>query len=458
MSVSEEARLPPSEGIDEDAIRAIATALEKDDRQAVLERFAPLHPADQAAALHGLDREERRAAVAVASAVFDPETLNWLDADVREEVIEALGPKAAAAVLSELDSDDAVEIIEDLDLEDRDAILEEMPPAERAQVEQALAYPEYSAARLVQRDNVVVPDFWTVGQTIDYCRNNSEALPEEFFDVFIVDPKMKPVGQVLVAEVLRSQRDTTMRSLRLKEQILIDASTDQEEVARIFRRHGLNTAPVIDASGRLMGIITLDDIVEVVEEEAEDDLLRLGGVVDSDRYTGPLLTALHRLPWLVVNLVTAVVASAVIGVFQGSIERLTALAVLMPMVASMGGNAATQTLTVTVRALALGKLSRRETWKLIGKETLVGLMNGGSFLLIGLATAFLWFWQGELALVFGLAMLLNVAIAGLAGAGIPLLLQRLRLDPAIASTVFVTTVTDVVGFFSFLGLATIILL
>ena len=454
----EEARLPPAEGIDEDAIRLLAKSLEDDDHQAVLDQLAPLHPADQAAMLHALDRDERLTAVAIASSVFDPETFNWLDADVRDDVLEALGPKAAAAVLSELDSDDAVEIIEDLDLEDRDAILLEMPAAERAQVEQALAYPEYSAARLVQRDNVVVPDFWSVGQTIDYCRNNAANLPEEFFDVFIVDPKMRPVGQVLVAEVLRSQRETTMRSLRLKEQVLIDAATDQEEVARTFRRHGLNSAPVVDSAGRLMGIITLDDIVEVVEEEAEDDLLRLGGVVDSDRYTAAWLTALHRLPWLVVNLVTAVLASAVIGVFQHSIEKLTALAVLMPMVASMGGNAATQTLTVTVRALAVGTLSRRETWKLIGKETLVGLMNGGSFLIIGLATAFLWFWQRELALVFGMAMLLNVAVAGLAGAGIPLLLQRLRLDPAIASTVFVTTVTDVVGFFSFLGLATIVLL
>lgn len=458
MSAAEEVRHSPAEGIGEEAVLHLVRALEQQDERAVLEQFALLHPADQAALLHALDPEQRRRAASITATVLEPETLNWLDADVRDEVIEALGPKAAAAALSELASDDAVEIMEDLDHGDRAAILVEMPAAERAQVEQALAYPEYSAARLVQRDNVVVPDFWTVGQTIDYCRANSAELPEEFWDVLIVDPKMRPVGQVHVAEVLRSQRDVTMRSLRLKEQVLIEAATDQEEVARIFRKYGLNSAPVVDSAGRLMGVVTIDDIVEVVEEEAEDDLLRLGGIVDSDRFTAPWLTAMHRLPWLVVNLATAILASLVIGAFEGSIEQLTALAVLMPMVASMGGNAGTQTLTVTVRALAVGRLGRRETWRLIGKETLVGLMNGGGFLLIGLATAFLWFWQGELALVFGLAMLVNLAVAGLAGVAIPLGLQRLGLDPAIASTVFVTTVTDVVGFFSFLGLATLVLL
>ncbi|WP_027136107.1 magnesium transporter [Geminicoccus roseus] len=458
MTAAEETRASPAEGIGEEDVLHLLRALENQDERAVLEQFAPLHPADQAALLHALDSEQRRQAAAITAAVLEPETLNWLDADVRDEVIEALGPKAAAAVLAELESDDAVEIMEDLDQGDRDAILEEMPAAERAQVEQALAYPDYTAARLVKRDNVVVPDFWTVGQTIDYCRDNSAQLPEEFWDILIVDPKMRPVGQVQVAEVLRSQRDTTMRSLRLKEQVVIDAATDQEEVARIFRRHGLNSAPVVDSGGRLMGIVTLDDIVEVVEEEAEDDLLRLGGVAESDRYTGPWLTALHRLPWLAINLATAVVASMVIGAFEGSIQQLTALAVLMPIIASMGGNAGTQTLTVTVRALAVGRLGRRETWKLIGKESVVGLLNGGGFLVIGLATAFLWFWQGELAIIFGIAMLVNVAVAGLAGAAIPLGLQRLGLDPAIASTVFLTTVTDVVGFFTFLGMASVVLL
>lgn len=458
MNVGDELRASPAEGIDEAAILRVVQALENDDGWSVVEQFAPLHPADQAALLHGLNHEQRRAAIEAASSVLEPETLNWLDVDVRDEVIEVLGPKASAAVLSELESDDAVEIIEDLDRSDREAILFEMPALERAQVEQALAYPDDTAARLVQRDIVVVPDFWTVGQTIDYCRDNSADLPEEFWDIFIVDARMKPVGQVYVAEVLRSQRDIDMRSLRLKEQVLIDAATDQSEVARIFRRHGLNSAPVVDSAGRLMGIVTLDNIVEVVEEQAEEDLFRLGGVADSDRYTSPWRTTLHRLPWLVINLATAIIASLVIGVFEGSIQQLTALAVLMPMVASMGGNAGTQTLTVTVRALAVSRLGRRETWRLIGKETLVGLMNGGSFLLVGLATGFLWFWQGELALVFGLAMLVNVAVAGFAGVAIPFCLQRLGLDPAIASTVFVTTVTDVVGFFTFLGLATLVLL
>ncbi|WP_222182558.1 magnesium transporter [Geminicoccus harenae] len=458
MSGAEEARASQSEGIDEAAVAGLANAVGRADREAVLEWLAPLHPADQAALLHALSYDERRQAVALGAEVLEPETLNWLDGDVRDEVVDALGPKAAAAALSELESDDAVEIIEDLAEEDRTAILLEMGPAERAQVEQALSYPEYTAARLVKRDNVVVPDFWTVGQTIDYCRDHGESLPEEFWDILIVDPKMRPVGQVHVAEVLRSRRDVTMRSLRLKEQVLIEAITDQEEVARIFRRHGLNSAPVVDAAGRLMGVVTLDDILEVVEEEAEDDLLRLGGVIDSDRYAGAWRTTLNRLPWLAINIVTALIASMVIGRFEESIDKLTALAVLMPMVASMGGNAATQALTVTVRALAVGGLGRREAWRLLAKEGLVGLLNGSAFFVIAVATAFLWFWQGELALVFGIAMFLNLVVAGVVGAAIPIGLNRLKLDPAIASTAFVTTTTDVVGFLTFLGLATILLL
>jgi magnesium transporter len=258
--------------------------------------------------------------------------------------------------------------------------------------------------------------------------------------------------------VLRSRRDVTMRSLRLKEQVLIEAVTDQEEVARIFRRHGLNSAPVVDAAGRLMGVVTLDDILEVVEEEAEDDLLRLGGVTDSDRYAGAWRTTLNRLPWLAINIVTALIASMVIGRFEDSIDKLTALAVLMPMVASMGGNAATQALTVTVRALAVGGLGRRESWRLLAKEGLVGILNGSAFFVVAVATAFLWFWQGELAVVFGVAMFLNLVVAGVVGAAIPIGLNRLKLDPAIASTAFVTTTTDVVGFLTFLGLATILLL
>ncbi|HEX2524911.1 MAG TPA: CBS domain-containing protein, partial [Geminicoccus sp.] len=332
MNDGSETRSPAASGIDEEEIRAVVQALDQDDGQAVLELFAPLHPADQAAMLHALSDDQRDRAVDLSAPVLEPETLNWLDSEVRDEVIGRLGPKASAAILSELESDDVVEIMEDLDQDDRAAILGEMPAAERFQVEQALAYPDYTAARLVQRDNVVVPDFWTVGQTIDHCRNRSDDLPDEFWDILIVDPKMRPVGQVHVSEVLRSQRDVTMSSLKLKELFLIKANTDQEEVARLFRKYGLASAPVVDSAGRLMGIVTLDDIVEVVEEEAEDDLLRLGGVADSDRFAGPWVTALHRLPWLAINLVTAVIASLVIGVFEQSIEKLTALAVLMPMV------------------------------------------------------------------------------------------------------------------------------
>jgi magnesium transporter len=458
VSEAVESRSPAASGIDEEEIRTIVQALDEGDGQAILELFAPLHPADQAALLHALSDEQRGQTVDLMAPVLEPETLNWLDAEIRDEVVRRLGPKASAAILSELESDDVVEIMEDLDLDDRAAILDEMPAGDRVQVEQALAYPDYTAARLVQRDNVVVPDFWTVGQTIDYCRDKSGELPDEFWDILIVDPKMRPVGQVHVSEVLRSQRDVTMNSLKLKELFLIKANTDQEEVARLFRKYGLASAPVVDGAGRLMGIVTLDDIVEVVEEEAEDDLLRLGGVAESDRWAGPWVTALHRLPWLMINLATAVIASLVIGVFEQSIERLTALAVLMPMVASMGGNAGTQTLTVTVRTLAVSDLGRSEAFRLVVKETLVGLLNGGSFLVVGLSTAFVWFWQGELAIVFGVAMLINLSVAGLAGAAIPIGLQRVGLDPAVASTVFLTTVTDVVGFFSFLALATLVLL
>ena len=445
-------------GVDEALIERASAALHDHDTAGLIDLMAPLHPADQATLLHSLPPVERQELARLAARVIEPETLNWLDVDVREEILDALGPEAVALAVAELESDDAVEIIEDLDEEDRSALLDALPAEERAQLEQVLAYPDYSAARLLRRDAVSLPDYWTVGQAIDHFRLHAADLPDEFPDVLIVDPRMRPVGQVHTSQILKAARDVPMSSLRLKELVQIDATTDQEEVARIFKKYGLSSAPVVDQLGRLMGVITVDDIIEVVEEEAEDDLLKLGGVVDSDRYQDAWRTMWHRLPWLAVNLLTAILASMVIDGFEDSIAALTALAVLMPMVASMGGNAGTQTLTVTVRVLALADLSKGAAARLILKETLVGFLNGGAFLVIGTLTALVWFWQPALALVFGAAMLINLAMAGIAGVTIPLFLRRLGYDPAVSSTVFVTTVTDVVGFFGFLGLATLFLL
>ncbi|MEK0082429.1 magnesium transporter [Benzoatithermus flavus] len=451
----DEAGAPPLE-LSDALVEKVRAALAVGDTSAAAALAAPLHAADLADLLERLDGEARRALIAALGPAFDADTLPHLDEYVRDQVIEALGPEATGEVVARLETDDAVEVLADLDEAEQAAILAGLPLPERAAIEQGLAFPEYSAGRLMQRDAVAVPEYWTVGQTIDYLRAQPD-LPDEFYDIFLIDPRFRVVGAVPLSRVLRSRRAVPLKELRLKELRTFPAECDQEEVARAFRKYGLVSAPVVGADGRLLGVITVDDVVDVIEEEAEDDILKLGGVLETDFFAGPWQSARQRLPWLVVNLATAVLAATVIGLFEGAIEKLVALAVLMPMVPSMGGNAGTQTLTVTVRALAVGELTPSNTLQILWKEIAVGLVNGAVFLVLGALIVALWFRDPYLGLVFGLAMIANLTAAGLAGVTIPLALHRLGFDPAVSSAVFVTTVTDCVGFGAFLGLATLLL-
>ncbi len=405
-----------------------------------------------------LSKDELRLVVDGLWSVIDSDVLTYLDAAVREEVIDLLGPKELARAVSELDSDDAVEVFEDLDEEAQHRILSRLPRAYRTLLEESLTYPEDSAGRLMQREMVVIPSAWSVGETIDYMRE-SEDLPDDFYDLFIVNPKHKPIGFVPLSRVLRTKRPVRLTEIMDTDLRPIPLTMNQEDVAYAFRQYGLVSAPVLDDAGRLVGVITVDDVVHVIDEEAEEDIMKLGGVGESgDLYTAYWPTVRARSAWLVVNLMTAIVASLVIGLFQGTIERVVALAVLMPIVASMGGNAGTQTLTVAVRALAMKDLTSANAWRFINKELLVGVFNGVLFALVTGAVAWAWFDQPQIGLVIGAAMIVNMIVAGLSGALIPMGLERLGVDPAIASSVFLTTVTDVIGFFAFLGLAAAFLL
>ena len=417
----------------------------------------PLHAADLADLLERLTREERFAVIGALGPGFDAETLAYLDEFVRDQVIEALGPQATGEVLAQLETDDAVEILADFDEAEQAEILASLPLPEREAIEQGLAFPEWSAGRLMQREFVAVPDYWNVGQTVDYLRAHPD-LPEDFYDIFLIDPRFKVVGDVPLSRLLRSRRAVALADIKYKELRTFPAETDQEEVARAFHRYALVSAPVVDADGRLLGVITVDDVVDVIDEEAEDDILKLGGVSADDTYVPALQTSLKRLPWLGVNLFTALMGVFVITQFEGTIAKLVSLAALMPMVAGMGGNAGTQALTVTVRALAAGEITAATAWRALRKELAVGAVNGITFLMAGGALAFAWFHDPVLAAVFGSALLINLVVAAVVGTTVPLVLDRLGQDPAVSSSVFLTAITDVVGFFAFLGLASLFLL
>jgi magnesium transporter len=443
--------------LSDEFVYEVEDALGAEDAAQVTELIRPLHVADLADLLEYLTRDERQRAVEILGAGLEPEVLAYLDPAVREEVIEQLGPRGLARALSALDSDDAVEIFEDLDGEFQSRILSSLPKAYRTLLEESLSYPEDSAGRLMQRETIAVPSAWTVGETIDYMRE-SEDLPDDFYDLFIVNPKHLPIGAIPLSRVLRTRRPVRLTEIMDTELHVLPVDMDQEDVAYQFRQYGLVSAPVVDEAGRLVGAITVDDVVHVIDEEAEEDLMKLGGVTETDLYSAALDTAKARFSWLVVNLLTAILASVVIGLFQDSIEKAVALAVLMPIVASMGGNAGTQTLTVAVRSIAMKDLTAANALRFVGKEVLVGSFNGVLFALLAGTVAWLWFDSPGLGLLMGAAMIVNLLVASLSGTLIPLGLERLGVDPAIASSVFLTTVTDVVGFFAFLGLAALFLL
>ena len=434
-------------------------ALGKGQARRVEALLEALHWADIADLLGWASPEERFHLVEILRPDFDPEILTELSDDITEEVVAQLGVKIIAEAISELESDDAVDVVEDLPKQDRQEIMQALPAQDRADLETALSYPEYSAGRLLQRQCITVPDFWTVGQTIDFLRASSN-LPDDFYDIFVVDPRHHPVGAVRLSKLLRAARAVAIRDLMGQEELrTINVNTDQSDVAHLFRQRDLTSAPVIDATGRLLGAITIDDVVDVIDEEHEEDVMRMAGVGEEDDLSSSVVaTACGRSTWLAINSLTALMAASVIAVFEGTIDQLVTLAILLPVVASMGGNAGMQTLTVAVRSLATRELSSTNAMRVVNKELWVGLLNGLVFALLIGVVAGLWFDNMQLALVIGAAMVINFVTAGLAGTLVPIGLEKAGVDPAIASSVFLTTITDLVGFFAFLGLASYFLL
>lgn len=443
--------------LDAETVAAIVESTRAGDRVAVLALIEDMHVADLADLLEQIETADRRALVDLAWSEMDPEVLAEVEEGVRDDLLEFLQPAQLAEAAKDLDTDDLVYVVEDLDEADRAQVLEQLEPADRQAITQSLGYPEYTAGRLMQRELVKAPPFWTVGQMIDFMRA-SDDLPEQFYDVIIVDAAAKPIGTVPLSAIMGARRPVTLGALMHEEFRTIGVLEPQEDVAYAFNQYHLVSCPVVDEDGRLVGVITIDDAMEVLEDEAEEDLKRLGGVGDEELSDQVWSITKRRFPWLAVNLVTAVLASLVIGIFDAAIAQLVALAVLMPIVASMGGNGGTQSLTVAVRALATRDLTSTNAWRVVTRETLVGLANGLVFAVITGLVAWVWFGMPLLGVVIGLAMVVNMIAAALAGILIPIGLDRAGADPALASGTFVTTVTDVVGFFAFLGLAVVILL
>ena len=439
-------------GLNPAIARAVIDALESGGIDRAAELVGGLHFAEVADLLEQLNPDHRARVVDILAPAFPPEILPELDDAVFGDIAARLGTQRLASAIAGLESDDALLLISSLDEIQQRQVMQAIPDALRNALEQGLAYPEDSAGRLMQRDLVAVPTFWTVGETIDYLRE-ADNLPNDFYDIFVVDPGHRPVGVVGLSHVLRTRRPVPMRELSRREVATVPVGMDQEEVAYAFAQKDLVSAPVVDDGGRLIGVITVDDVVDVIHEEAEEDLMRLGGVSETDIYEAAIDTGKARFSWLFVNLVTAILASIVIGLFEGTIEQIVILAVLMPIAASMGGNAGTQSLTVAVRAIAMRDLTSANAWRVLSKEGLVGLLNGVLFALIVGFVA--WVWSGEISigLVMAAAMAVTMAIAGLAGTAIPFCLSRTAIDPAVASGVLLTTITDAIAFFAFLGLA-----
>ncbi|MGC8203699.1 magnesium transporter [Aliiroseovarius sp. PTFE2010] len=438
-------------------VAAILYAVDAQDKTKLAELMEPLHAADIADLLEQINTFDRRQLVELYGGAFDGEILSELNEDIREEIITALKPDVLADAVRELDSDDVVDLVEDLDPPQQEAILDALEDADRVAVEQALSFPEYSAGRLMQREVVMAPEHWNVGEAIDFMRNHDD-MPEQFYHVVLVDPAMRPVGHVTLGKILSHPREMKLTEIVEPSFRTFQLDEDEGDVAYAFNQYHLISAPVVDKVGRLVGVITIDDAMSVLDDEHEEDILRLAGVGDGSLAAKVIETTRARLPWLAVNLVTAILASLVIAQFEDTIAQFVALAVLMPIVASMGGNAGTQALTVAVRAIATRDLTGSNVWRVIRREVLVGLANGLIFAVVMGAVGLIWFGSPVLGGVIAAAMVINMVIAGFAGILIPVVLDRLRVDPALASGAFVTTVTDVVGFLAFLGLAAIFLL
>ena len=445
----------PEGNLDERFVEIVAAAVENADSALLSELISELHEADQATLLEALHADLRPTLIELLGSDFDFAALTEVDDSVREEILEELDTETLVEGVRELESDDAVYILEDLNKEDQEEILDALPALDRVALQKSLDYPEGSAARLMQTDLIAVPPFWTVGQVIDHLGDTAD-LPDSFFEVFVVDPGYRLLGNVFLDRLVRSKRTARIEDLMASDRRRVTVSEERETVALLFGRYNLVSVPVVDEAGRLVGVITIDDIVDVIQDEADDEIKALGGVKGDEELSDSIFaTAKSRFGWLFVNLLTAFLASSVLGLFEQSLSKMVALAVLAPIVAGQGGNAATQTMTVAVRALATRELGAANAFRVTIRETFVGLLNGLGFGVLTGVMAALWFGDWNIGAVIALAMTINLVAGALGGILIPMTLDRYKADPAVSSGVFVTTVTDVVGFFSFLGIATI---
>ena len=434
-----------------DFINTFSKKIQSNDIQFVNQTLKDLHESDVANLIENLSDETRTKLIEIEAFNIDPDIFIELNESIQSEVLQLLSIDSIINIIRRLESDDSIKILENLDKEKKESVLEKLPPKDKFLLEEGLSYPEDSAARIMQREFTAVPSNWSVGQTIDYLRENKD-LPKEFLEIFVVDNDFKPVGTVPSSRVLRSSREAKMNSIMSEMPVLIPVIMDKEEVGHTFENYSLVSAGVINKDNKLVGMITADDVVTVVQEEAEEDVLRLAGVGDEEITDSVIVKTKRRFNWLLLNLFTALLATWVISNFGASIEQMVALAFLMPIVASMGGNAGMQTLAVTIRAIAKKELSSTNFNRVVGKEFVIGVLNGIIFAIITAAIVQLWFKETNLSMLIGVSMILNMIVAGLFGILVPVSLKKLNIDPALASSVFVTTITDVIGFLSFLGL------
>ena len=432
-------------------IKVVTDKISSNDADFILNSFKEMHPADAADIIEHLSQNDREKLIKLNNFKIDPNVFIELNESIQTEIIKYLSIESIVYILKNLESDDAIQILENLDEENKNEILRSLPPKDRFVLLESLSYPEDSAARIMQREFTAIPSNWSVGQTIDYLRENKD-LPEEFLEIFIVDNEFKPIGTVPSSKVLRTSRDSKMITIMNESQLSIPVDMDREEVGHLFENYNLNSACVVDKNNRLVGMITSDDVLTVLKEEAEEDALRLAGVGNEEITDGVLKKTKRRFNWLLLNLFTAIIASIVIGFFQEDIEKVVALAVLMPIVASMGGNAGMQTLAVTIRTIATNELTKNNFTENILKEFTIGILNGLIFAIISAVVVLVWFNDPTLSLIIAISMVLNMIVAGLFGILVPITLKKIDIDPAIASSVFVTTITDVIGFLSFLGI------
>jgi magnesium transporter len=432
-------------------IKVINEKIKNQDTDFLAKTLKELLPADSADIIENLSPENRSKLIELEGFNIDPEIFIELNESIQTEIFLLLSTDSIASILKKSESDNALKILENLDKSKKETVLNRLPPKDRFLLEEGLSYPGDTAARIMQREFTAIPSNWSVGQTIDYLRENKD-LPDEFLEIFIIDSDFKPIGTVPSSKVLRTARETKMDSIMRKMQVLIPVNMDQEEVGHTFENYNLTSAGVVDKNNKLVGMITSDDILTVVKEEAEEDALRLAGVGDEEITDSILRKTKRRFNWLLLNLFTALLATWVISKFGATIEQMVALAFLMPIVASMGGNAGMQTLAVTVRAIATKELTSGNLAKVVSKEFIIGILNGIIFALITGIIVQLWFKENNLSILIAVSMVLNMIVAGLFGILIPVSLKKFNIDPAVASSVFVTTITDVIGFLSFLGI------